>query len=117
MDLNLRKIELVKFSKEVDDFPAEFERFSTDFTLLGYPIGDEAFCVEYIRQHVKKRVRHVLDSLLQVEDTQVYDFLVRLCASYCKVVHLLRSVPPCYSRDALAHFDSEVKQSSPKGLV
>jgi len=115
MDLNLKKNELVKFVLQDDPFPAEFERFYFNFNLLGSPIGEEKFCTEYITKHVRKRVGHVLESLLQVKDTQVYHFLTRLCASFCKVVHLLRSVPPSYSSEALLYFDAEFKLAFTRG--
>ena len=116
MDLNLKKNELVKFNKEPDAFPPECERFYRNFTLLGSPIGDGEFCSEYITTYTRKRVRHALSSLDKVRDPQVFHFLVRCCASLCKVVHLLRTVPPCLCTQALEEFDLEIRKSFSRGV-
>ncbi len=34
--------------------------------------------------------------------------LIRLCASFCRVVHLLRAVPTPFARQAIDVFDREV---------
>ena len=96
MDLNLKKNELVKFTEGPDSFPDEFRRFHRNFELLGSPIGDESFCSSYISDFVEKRVNHSLSALRKVEDPQVFHSLVRLTSSFCKVVHLLRTVPPTF---------------------
>ena len=116
MDLNLTKNELVKFSDKPDDFPSEFARFNRNFELLGSPIGDADFCTEYISEYTRKRVRHMLSALQSIPDPQVFHFLVRCCSSLCKVVHLLRSVPPSWCQTALAEFDQCLRQEFSRGV-
>ena len=116
MDLNLTKNELVKFSDKPDDFPSEFARFNRNFELLGSPIGDADFCTEYISEYTRKRVRHMLSALQSIPDPQVFHFLVRCCSSLCKVVHLLRSVPPSWCQIALVEFDQCLRQEFSRGV-
>ncbi len=42
--------------------------------------------------------------------------LFRLCASFCRVVHLLRAVPTPYAREAIAEFDSAVQKALQHGV-
>ena len=116
MDLNLKKNELVKFSAVPDAFPVEFKSFHRNFELLGAPIGDEAFCTSTFTKFVKERVTHSLEALQMVRDAQVFHYLIRLCCSICRVVHLLRTVPPVFCRPALEFFDSSVLESASRGL-
>ena len=109
MDLNLKKNELVKFTSEPDDFPKDFKRFYRNFELLGTPIGDEKFCTEFIAKKVTKKLKHTLEAIGQLEDAQVFHYMVRLTSSMCKVVHLLRAVPPKYCKQALIDFDDAIK--------
>ena len=116
MDLNLKKNELVKFNDGPDDFPPECERFVRNFTLLGSPIGDDQFCTEYIQAYVRKRVQHAHNALRTIRDPQVFHFLVRCCASLCKVVHLLRTVPPVFCGPALVYFDEQMREAFTQGV-
>ena len=85
--------------------------FSKNFELLGSPIGDKEFCTSFITKFVSKRVIHTLDALHGVKDAQVFHSLVRLTSSLCKVVHLLRTVPPCFCKNALSFFDSSIRSA------
>ena len=105
-----------KFDKEPDAFPPECERFYRNFTLLGAPIGDEQFCTDYIMTFTRKRVRHAHSALRGIRDPQVFHFLVRCCASLCKVVHLLRTVPPSFCGPALSFFDDEMRKTFSHGV-
>ena len=43
-------------------------------------------------------------------DPQVALILLRLCGSYCKLIHLARATPPNLVSEALQLFDVEVRQ-------
>jgi hypothetical protein len=76
-----------------------------NYTLLGSPIGDPAWCADYIRKSAGERNVSVLQALSEVPDTQTAFALMRNCAGFCKVNHLIRTVPPSPEvDDALAEF-------------
>ncbi len=75
---------------------------------MGSPIGDEAYCTNFITKFTSKAVTHTLGPLSSLDDPQVVHMLIRLCASFCRVVHLLRAVPTPFARQAIAEFDSAV---------
>jgi len=117
LELNLVKNEAVFFWDDTPDpFPKEVERFRDGFELLGSPIGDEAFCRTFIDKFTVKAVAHTLGPLSSLDDPQVVHMLLRLCASYCRVVHLLRAVPTPYAREAIAEFDSAVQKALQHGV-
>jgi hypothetical protein len=99
-----------------DPFPAEVERFRDGFELLGSPIGDEAFCSKFISKFTTKAVTNTLGPLSSLDDPQIVHMLIRLCASYCRVVHLLRAVPPSFARAAIAEFDCAVQKAFAHGV-
>ena len=51
-----------------DPFPKEVERFRDSFELLGSPIGDEAFCTQFITKFTSKAVAHTLGPLSSLDD-------------------------------------------------
>ena len=82
------------------------DRFFRNFELLGSPIGDAEFCSSFVKTFTKKAVAHTLGPLSSLDDPQVVHMLLRLCASFCRVVHLLRgtfwfSSAPVESDDVL----------------
>ena len=116
MDLNMSKNEIVKFSDAPDGFPPEFIRFRNNFELLGSPIGDASFCSQFVSNFVKKRVIHSLDSLCLMKNAQTFHYLARLCCSFCKVIHLLRTIPPLFCDEALSFFDASLRKCVSLGL-
>ena len=117
LELNLGKNEAVFFWDDTPDpFPPQVKRFRDGFELLGSPIGDEAFCSKFILKFTAKAVAHTLGPLSSLDDPQVVHMLIRLCASFCRVVHLLRAVPTPFARRASADFDSAVQKALSHGV-
>ena len=117
LELNLVKNEAVFFWDDTPDpFPAQVERLRDGFELLGSPIGDEAFCTNFINKFTAKAVKHTLGPLSSLDDPQVVHMLIRLCASFCRVVHLLRAVPTPFARQAVDVFDREVQKALAHGV-
>ena len=117
LELNLVKNEAVFFWDDTPDpFPKEVERFRESFELLGSPIGDEAFCTQFITKFTSKAVAHTLGPLSSLDDPQVVHLLIRLCASFCRVVHLLRAVPTPFARHAMGEFDRAVQKALSHGV-
>eukprot|EP00731_Ephydatia_muelleri_P017790 Em0010g888a len=96
--LNPSKCEL--FSPNTDTFQPFDSSIPTsttpNFEILGAPIGSPEFCGEYIEAK-RKQACSLLHLLPQLCDPQVSILLLRHCASFCKLSHLGRSVPPCDS--------------------
>ena len=47
-----------------------------------------------------------IDAITTLDDPQVTQMLLRLCASYCKSVHFLRGVPCSFIKNTLQEFDA-----------
>ena len=79
--------------------------------LLGAPIGDYLFCGKYAASKGSEALK-LLFQLVEVgaSDPQVALILLRLCGSYCKLIHLARATPPRFVSEALQLFDVEVRQ-------
>ena len=79
--------------------------------ILGAPIGDYLFCANFI---ASKRLDAVtlVSKLVEVAtiDPQVALILLRVCGSFCKLVHLARATPPGLVSDPLQLFDNDVRQ-------
>ena len=129
LELNVGKTELVTFfdgtpdpfpKTRLDDDGAVVEqgvkRLRRNFDLLGSPIGDPEYCATFVSAFTDKAVRHTLDPLSSLDDPQVVHMLLRLCASFCRVVHLLRSVPTIFCRDAIGRFDQAVRKAFSRGV-
>ena len=117
LELNLVKNEAVFFWDDTPDpFPREVARFRDGFELLGSPIGDEAYCHKFVSKFTAKAVAHTLGPLSSLDDPQVVHMLIRLCASFCRVVHLLRAVPPSFAQTAVADFDLAVQKALAHGM-
>ena len=80
------------------------------FELLGGPIGTEEFCNSHTQHRVEKATR-LLEQLGELPDPQVALLLLRHCASFGKLVYSTRVVPHTAHRQALANFDSAIRDS------
>jgi hypothetical protein len=129
LELNVGKTELVTFFDGTPDpFPKMrlgddgavleqgVKRLRRNFDLLGSPIGDPEYCASFVSAFTEKAVRHTLEPLSSLDDPQVVHMLLRLCASFCRVVHLLRSVPTILCRDAIGKFDQAVRKAFSRGV-
>jgi len=92
------------------------DRFFRNFELLGSPIGDAEFCSSFVKSFTKKAVAHTLGPLSSLDDPQVVHMLLRLCASFCRVVHLLRGVPIIFCTAAMQEFDAAVRKAFAIGV-
>ena len=69
---------------------------TSNFEILGAPIGSSEFCGEYIEAK-RKQACSLLHLLPQLCYPQVSILLLHHCASFCKLSHLGCSIPPCDS--------------------
>ena len=113
LNLNLAKCELIYINTpcgpvERDPFPSQIKRLYQNFEILGIPIGDAQFCSKYVRDKCSFSAFRAIDAITTLDDPQVTQMLLRLCASYCKIVHFLRGVPCSFIK---THFKSLMMQS------
>ena len=109
--VNLSKCEV--FCKgDTSEFPSSMKSSHVPhLVLLGAPIGDYLFCGNYAASKRSEAMR-LLSRQVDVgaSDPQVALTLLRLCGSYCKLIHLARATPPSLVSEALELFDVEVRQ-------
>ena len=109
--VNLKKCELFSPS-DTSLFPTSIPSSNIpNFKLLGVPIGDTAFCSNFIT--IKCSSPSALLSQLEEiaigsSDPHVALSLLRHCASFCKLIHLARGTPSVSAVEALKDFDLAV---------
>ena len=123
LDLNLGKSELIVLSESAPEcvataFPREL---TTDtetgqqrvllngcFEILGAPIGHHEHCARHTRLRVEKAVP-TLDALSEFANPQVGLRLLRVCASFGKLVYSCRSAPSEAHHAQLQGYDEAVR--------
>ncbi|KAL5482226.1 hypothetical protein EMCRGX_G022523 [Ephydatia muelleri] len=90
--------------------PAVKSSLSPNLEILGVPIGDYLHCSHFIAENCSK-AKVLFPALVEVAeaDLHVAVSLLRICGSYCKLVHLARTTPPSLSCESLKFFDEEVR--------
>ena len=65
------------------------------FEILGAPIGDYPYCANFISSKRQQATRLLsrLEGVARI-DPQVALLRFRICAGFCKLVHLARTTPP-----------------------
>ena len=113
--LNLGKCELVTHpasAARLDEFPLTIptDKRRTDgcTSLLGAPMGSDAFCDAFIRSDTLEPARRTLQKLGTVTDPQISKTLLRHCTGFCQFVYALRATPPTQVAAAAADFDDIV---------
>eukprot|EP00731_Ephydatia_muelleri_P002958 Em0001g2958a len=111
LHVNLAKCEM--FSRRGNtSFPPEVRcSLLPNLDILGAPIGDYLHCSKFIAGRCAES-RKLLSGLVDVAavDLQVAVSLLRMCGSFCRMVHIARVTPPSLASDGLRSFDEEVKQ-------
>jgi ubiquitin carboxyl-terminal hydrolase 44/49 len=87
--------------------PSEIPVTSAGFILLGSPIGPQSFCDSIVCQRVSK-IKSILDSLPDLEDSQLENTLLRSCLALPKLNFALRTCPPSLLPSSTATFDSVI---------
>ncbi len=115
LQLNAAKCELIWMKKEFardDYFPARFSHriYNGDFTIVGTPIGSAQFQDNHIRA-VTKQAEVIWGRLAQLNDIQAAYTLFRACATWNRVAHLMRTVPPTAAAKAFSDFDERLRSA------
>ncbi|KAJ9436461.1 Retrotransposable element SLACS 132 kDa protein [Diplonema papillatum] len=114
LEVNRGKCELILLDASLDRRP-EAWGFPKDtvvlvgpnFSFLGAPIGNDAFCAEFLKAKVDK-LRETFRMLKLMDDKQAAYLLLRYCTSYGKMVYYMRAVPGRKVRQELRRFDDMV---------
>lgn len=111
LNVNKKKCELFVPQGLHGDLPGELAEVpvvqGSGFELLGAPVGEKAFCEEYVRNRVEK-IEAALKHLELIDDPQVELLLIRSCLAFPRFVFALRSAPPDDIAGAVAHFDQMI---------
>ena len=110
LHINFSKCEL--FSRNGNScFPPMVESsLLPNLDILGVPIGDFVHCSRFIAEKCaipKTLLKAIVD--VSAVDLHVAFSILRMCGSYCKLVHLARATPPSHCADYLNFCDEEVR--------
>jgi hypothetical protein len=96
LHLNMNKCELIYFDDApppcFTDVPCKL--LHRDFDLLGTPIGSDKFVEDYIERKVTSKLQETVRTISSFDDPQVAYTILRACASFSPLVHIMRTVPP-----------------------
>ena len=111
LNVNKKKCELFLPQGFEGDVPVELSGVPVvqgpGFELLGAPVGERAFCEDYVRKRVAK-IEGALKHLELVDDPQVELLLLRNCLGSPRFIFALRSAPPEDIADAVRAFDKMI---------
>ena len=79
-----------------------------NFEFLGAPVGSPQYMSEEIRKRAAK-ASSLASEIAKLNDPQVGLRLLKHCASFCKVVYTMRTVPPTVQAEALESFDGDIR--------
>ena len=108
--INFSKCELFSRSGNSLFPPVVKSSLLPNLDILGAPIGDFVHCSRFIAEKCAMP-KILLKALVDVStvDLHVAFSHLRMCGSYCKLVHLARATPPSHCADYLKLFDEEVR--------
>ena len=108
--INFSKCELFSRSGNSLFPPVVKSSLLPNLDILGAPIGDFVHCSRFLAEKCAMP-KILLKALVDVStvDLHVVLSLLRMCGSYCKLVHLARATPPSHCADYLKLFDEEVR--------
>eukprot|EP00731_Ephydatia_muelleri_P022126 Em0014g717a len=98
LHINFSKCEL--FRNGNSHFPPVESSLLPNLDILGVPIGDFVHCSRFIAEKCAPP-KTLLKALVDVSavDLHVAFSILRMCGSYCKLVHLARATPPSHCAD------------------
>ena len=79
------------------------------FSILGDPVGQQAFCEAFTTKERVEKARPLLTELAALPDAQTALLLLRHCACFCRVADASRVTPPGLHSTALDAFDAGVR--------
>ena len=113
LTVNFDKTEVIPACSLAQSFcPADFQGCSwngtSNFKLLGAPVGSDAWCEELLGRRVGK-ARALLSAIGRFPDAQGAFSLLRSCSGWSKVLYSCRTVPPDAQFRGLRTADSDLR--------
>ena len=107
--INLTKCEFFGRMGNTSFPPSVRSSLLPNLDILGAPIGNYLHCTHFISEKISQ-AKGLLSALVEVAaaDLHMATSLLRICGSFCKLVHLARTTPPSTYNDSLRFFDEEV---------
>ena len=106
----LEKCELISSNgpcNVFDDFELEIIKISNgNMTILGSAVGSKQHCEQWVSRKLVKKLLILLSKLVNLGHSQSYFLLLLYCASFCKLVWFIRTIPSNLISDACEKFDS-----------
>ena len=110
--VNLEKCELISSNGNCDvfeDFEPEIIKISNgDMTILGSAVGSKQHCEDWVSRKLVKKLPVLLNKLINLGHSQSSFLLLLYCASFCKMVWFIRTIPSDLISGACEKFDSSV---------
>ena len=94
----------------VSPLPSDIPITRQGFTLLGCPIGPPSYCEEVFGDRIAK-MKHSLEALRDIGDSQMETALLRSCLSFPKISFILRTCPISHIHHAAREFDGAIRIS------
>ena len=79
-------------------------------TILGSAIGSKQHCENWISQKLDSKMPLLINKLENLGHSQSSFLLLLYCASFCKMVWYIRTMPPDLLSDSCVHFDEIIIQ-------
>jgi hypothetical protein len=107
--LNLNKCVIYCPSTEVRlDIPPQIPIIHEGIVLLGAPIGNQEFINRFFKKNLDE-LKKTLDLIASINDPHIERYLFKYCSSYCKIKHLLRTIPPESCQTLIQEFKKDMK--------
>jgi len=112
LEVNLSKCELLTSSNDAQvfaDFEPELVKITDgNMSILGSAIGSKQHCENWVSCKLNDRLIILLNKIENLDHSQSSFLLLLFCASFCKMVWYIRTIPPELISVACDHFDSAV---------
>ena len=112
LEVNLSKCELLSSSNDAQvfaDFEPELVKITDgNMSILGSAIGSKQHCENWVSSKLNDKLIILLNKIENLDHSQSSFLLLLFCASFCKMVWYIRTIPPELISVACDHFDSAV---------
>ena len=81
-----------------------------NMSILGSAIGSKSHCESWVTNKLNKKLPSLINKLNSLDHAQSSFLLLLFCASFCKMVWYIRTMPPDLLSDSCVHFDEIIIQ-------
>ena len=111
--VNSQKCELILPSGHADFFSIESNIIRVqgcNIDILGSLIASKTNCKSWVSKKLLQKIPAFFEGLNRLDHLQSSFLLLLFCASFCKMVWYIRTIPPELITDSRLHFDNSVIQ-------